>query len=86
MLKPLYACAVAESILTQPRIKKAWSPKIGSNDLELALWSFSPTGTEWNARGFVYLNPGRNVNLWSCSGGDSIPLTAAMCASQLNVP
>ena len=38
MLKPLYACAVAESILTRPRTKKAWSPKIGGNDLELARW------------------------------------------------
>ena len=39
MLKPLYACAVAESILTRPRTKKAWIPKIGGNDLELARWS-----------------------------------------------
>ena len=39
MLKPLYACAVAESILTRPRTKKGWSPKIGGNDLELAQWS-----------------------------------------------
>ena len=35
MLKPLYACAVAESLLTRPRTKKAWSPKIGGNDIEL---------------------------------------------------
>ena len=39
MLKPLYACAVAKRILTQPRTKKAWSPKIGGNDIELARWS-----------------------------------------------
>ena len=39
MLKPLYACAVAESILMWTRTKKAWSPKIGGNDLELAWWS-----------------------------------------------
>ena len=36
---------------------------------------FSLTGTEWNARGFAYSNPDRNVYLWSCAGGDSIPLT-----------
>ena len=40
MLKPLYARAVAESILTRPRTKKAWSPKIGGNDIELARWSY----------------------------------------------
>ena len=34
----------------------------------------SPTGTEWNVRGFAYSNPDRNVYLWSCTGGDSIPL------------
>ena len=39
MLKPLYACTMAESTLTRPRTKKAWSPKIGGNDLELARWS-----------------------------------------------
>ena len=39
MLKPLYACAVAESILTRPRTKKAWSLKIGGNDIELTQWS-----------------------------------------------
>ena len=39
MLKPLYACTVAESILTLPSMKKAWSPKIGDKDLELARWS-----------------------------------------------
>ena len=33
------ACAVAENILTRPRPKKAWSPKIGGNDIELARWS-----------------------------------------------
>ena len=61
MLKPLYACAVAESILTWPRTKKTWSPKIGGNDRELARWSYSPTGTEWNVHGFAYSNPDRNV-------------------------
>ena len=39
MLKPLCACAVAESILTRPRTKKAWSLKIGGNDIVLARWS-----------------------------------------------
>ena len=37
--KTLYACVVAENILTWPRTKEAWSPKIGGNDLELARWS-----------------------------------------------
>ena len=36
MLKRLYVSAVAGSMLTRPRTKKAWSPKIGGNDLELA--------------------------------------------------
>ena len=42
-------------------------PRAGSVEL-------SPTGTEWNARGFAYSNPDRNVYLWSssCAGGDSI--------------
>ena len=62
MLKPLYACTVAESLLTRPRTKKAWSPKIGDNDLYRAgSVELSPTDTEWNARGFAYLNPDRNV-------------------------
>ena len=38
-VETLYACTVAESILTLPRAKKAWNPKIGGNDLELAQWS-----------------------------------------------
>ena len=71
MLKPLYACAVAESLLTRPRTKKAWSPKIGGNDIELGSAELSPTSTEWNARVFAYSNPDRNVYLWSCAGGDS---------------
>ena len=75
----LYACAVAESILTRPRTKKAWSPKIGGNDLEPARWELSPTGTEWNMRGFAYSTPDRNVYLWSCAGGDSIPLMGEGC-------
>ena len=71
--EPRYACAVAESTLTRPRTKKAWSPKIGGNNLELARWSsISPTGTERNARGnFAYLNPNC---LRVARGGDSIPL------------
>ena len=64
MLKPLYACAVAESTLTRPRMKKAWSLKIDGMDLELARWSSHPTGMEWNACGFAYSNPDRNVYLW----------------------
>ena len=64
MLKPLYACAVAESILTWPRTKKAWSPKIGGNDQRAGSVEL---GTEWNARGFAYSNPDRNVEL---SGGE----------------
>ena len=44
------ACAVAESISTRPRTKKAWSPKIGGNDI---------------ARGCAYSNPDRNVYLWN---------------------
>ena len=31
--------SLPESILTWPRKKKAWSPKIGGNDIELARWS-----------------------------------------------
>ena len=42
----------------------------------------SPTGTEWNACSFVYSNPYRNVYLWSCAGGDSIPLNAATVQGQ----
>ena len=38
-VEPLYACTVAEGILTRPSAEKAWSPKIGGNDLELAQWS-----------------------------------------------
>ena len=38
MLKPLYACAVAESVSMWPRTKKAWSPKIGGTDVEPARW------------------------------------------------
>ena len=44
-------------------------PRAGSVEL-------SPTGREWNARGFAYSNPDCNVYLWSCAGGDSIPLRA----------
>ena len=69
MLKPLYVCAVAESILTWPRTKKAWSPKTGGNDLELAR-ELSPTGTENGTRAVCVLNPDLNVYLWSCAGGD----------------
>ena len=62
MLKPLYACAVAESILTRPRTKKAWSPKIGGNDLHRAgSVELSPIGMEWNAHGFAYSNPDHSV-------------------------
>ena len=43
-------------------------PRAGSVELSL-------TGTEWNACSFAYLNPDRNVYLWSCAGGDVIPLT-----------
>ena len=42
-------------------------PRAGSVEL-------SPTGTEWNARGFAYSNPDSNVYLRSCAGGDIIPL------------
>ena len=42
-------------------------PRAGSVELSL-------NGTEWNACGFEYSNPDRNVYLWSCTGGDSIPL------------
>ena len=31
--------SLPESILTRPRTNKAWSPKIGGNDIELARWS-----------------------------------------------
>ena len=41
----------------------------GAGSVEL-----SPTGTEWSVRCFVFLNSDRNVYLWSCAGGDSIPL------------
>ena len=73
MLKPLYACAVAESTLTRPRMKKAWSPKIGDNDIELARWS-SHLPVRNGTRGFAYSNLNCNVYLWNCVGGDSIPL------------
>ena len=43
-------------------------PRAGSVEL-------FPTGVEWNACGFAYSNPDRNVYLWSCMGGDSIPLS-----------
>ena len=46
-------------------------PRAGSVEL-------SPTGTEWNARGFAYSNPDRNVYLWSCAGGDSSQRTACL--------
>ena len=42
-------------------------PRAGSVELSL-------TGTEWNACGFAYSNPYRNVYLWNCAGGDSISL------------
>ena len=38
-VETLYACTVAKSILTLPRTKKAWSPKIGGNNQELVRWS-----------------------------------------------
>ena len=54
-IENLYTCAVAEHTLTRLRTKKFWSPKIGSNDLELGRSvELSSTGTEWNARGFAY--------------------------------
>ena len=64
-----------------PRTKKASSPKIGGNDLELArsALELSPTGMEWNARGFAYSKPDRNAYLWSCEGGDSIPIIRDKC-------
>ena len=77
MLKPLYACAVAKIILMRPRTKKAWSPKIGGNDLVGSV-ELSQTGTEWNECGFAYSNPNRNAYLWSCTGGDSIPVTSVV--------
>ena len=61
MLKPLYVCAVAESILTRPRAKKAWSPKIGGNDIELARWSSHQTLRNGTCAVFAYSNPDRNV-------------------------
>ena len=63
----LYACAVAESILTRPRTKKVWSPKIGGNDLELARWSSHMCLTNrygMERARFAYSNPDRNVYLW----------------------
>ena len=71
MLKPSCACAVAESILTRPRTKKAWSPKIGGNDLELAWWS-SHLPVRNGMPAVCILEP-RPQCLWSCAGGDSIP-------------
>ena len=35
----VYAQWLKASTLTRPRTKKAWSPKIGGNHLELARWS-----------------------------------------------
>ena len=74
MLKPRYACAVAENTLTRPRTKKAWSPKIGGNNLELARWS-SHLPVQMERARFCVLEPKLcNVYLLvSCAGGDSIP-------------
>ena len=43
----------------EPEDRRQW-PRAGSVEL-------SPTGTEWNARGFAYSNSDRNVYLWSCA-------------------
>ena len=76
MLKPRYVCAVAESTLTRPRTKKAWSPKIGGNDLELARWSSSsPYRYGMERARFCVLEPKLQCLLVSCVGGDGIPLT-----------
>ena len=76
MLKPLHACSVAESILTWPRTKKAWSPKIGGNDLELARWS-SHQLVQNGMR--AVLRTRTQTAMFTCGvasdvGGDSIPL------------
>ena len=85
MLKPLYACTVAESIIIdaaeneeslEPEHRRQ-RPRAGSVEL-------SPTGTEWNARDFTYSNPDRNVYLWSCAGGDRIPLKGSQDLSIYN--
>ena len=63
MLKPLYACTVAKSILTRPRTKKACSPKIGGSDLELAQWSSHLPVRNGTHTVFAYSNTDRNVYL-----------------------
>ena len=73
MLKPPCACAVVESTLTRPIIKKAWSLQIGGNDLELARWSSHLQYGIERAR-FCVLNPKLQCLLVSCGGSEGIPL------------
>ena len=78
MLKPLYACTVAESILMWPRTKKAWSPKIGGNDLELARWSLTYRYGMECVR-FCILEPRPQCLLVELRVGDSIPISRDNC-------
>ena len=54
--------------------KESLEPEDRRQRPRAGLMELSPTGTEWNMCGFAYSNPDRNVYLWSCAGGDSIPL------------
>ena len=74
MLKPLYACIVAGNILTRPRMKKAWSSKIGGNDLELARWSSHQPVRNGMC---TVLHTRTQTAMFTCGvapGGDSMPL------------
>ena len=82
MLKPLYACKVAERTLTRPKIKKAWSPKIGGNDLELARWS-SHLPVQNEKRTVVRTRSQPQCLLVSCTDGDSIPLMGTIIVKNL---
>ena len=74
MLKPLYACTVAEKYIDMAKNEESLEPEDRWQRPRAGLVDFSPTGTEWNAHGFAYSNPDCNLYLWGCAGGDSMPL------------
>ena len=63
MLKPLYACAVAESIFDAAENKESLEPEDRRQRSRAGLVELLPTGTEWNARSFAYSNPDRSIPL-----------------------
>ena len=77
----MHAQWLNEYTVTWPRTKKAWSPKIGGNDLELVQGSSHlPV---WNGTHAVcILDPKPQCLLVNCASGDSIPLvnTTRACA------